>query len=94
MKESAEEFFINKISEFTISIKKERYCDNIIIIKDSEGYVVMYNRKNSYLYVDYEHVWSIFEKEYRMNYKDIQTFIIDMFLKHLNCRPEKPTWSV
>ena len=83
---TSEEFLISKLGSISVD-KKYPYG---IIFEDSEGYVVMYNRKNSYLYVDYTIIWSVFEKQYCMKYKDIQTFITNMMLKHLNWRPETP----
>jgi len=83
---SSEDFLISKLG--SVSLDKE-YPGNIII-KDSEGYTVMYNRKNHYLAVDYDHIWSVLEKQYCMDYTEIKEFITNMMLKHLNWRPETP----
>jgi hypothetical protein len=83
---TAEDFLISKLG--SVSLDKE-YPGNIVI-KDLDGFVVMYNRKNAWFYVDYTIIWSVFEKQYNMNYTDIQLFITNMFLKHLNWRPETP----
>jgi hypothetical protein len=84
--QTAEEFLISKLG--SVSLDKE-YPGNIII-KDLEGFVVIYNRKNNWFYVDYINIWSVFEKQYNMNYTDIQLFITNMMLKHLKWRPSTP----
>jgi hypothetical protein len=87
---TAEDFLISKLG--SVSLDKE-YPGNIII-KDLDGFVVMYNNKNIYLEVDYDNVWSILSKQYDMGYKDIQTFITNMMLKHLKWRPSTPEFNL
>ena len=86
MKTTAEEFLISKLGSISLDIKEK----GNIIFKDSEGFVVMYNRKNARLHVDYANVWSVLSNEYGMEYTEIQTFITDQMLKHLKWRPETP----
>ena len=83
-----EEFFLNELSKLTISIDK-KYPGNIVF-KDNDGYVVMYNRKNICLDVDYDSIWSVLEKKYGIQYYETQSFITYQMLKHLNWRPETP----
>ena len=50
----------------------------------------LFEINNSYIWINYPLAWSIFEKEYNMNYKDVQYFMKDMLLIHLKIDKTTP----
>jgi hypothetical protein len=84
---SLEEFFLSKLGSISLDSKNP----GNIVVKDLDDFVVMYNNKeNGYLAVDYNSIWSVFEKKYRLQPYEIESFITMLILKHLKWRISKP----
>ena len=82
MKLTAEERFMQIYKSLTLKRKIHLYVveeDKYYYIGhfyNDEGTILMeYNSKNEFLWCNYDLVWSIFEKEYGMNYDQIQALI-------------------
>jgi hypothetical protein len=75
--------------EWFLSILKDLNVGNIktdrIRYNNSKYYYWMFiDFKNGILWCNYLLIWSVLETKYNMNYTDIQSYIKDQVLKHLN----------
>ncbi len=50
-----------------------------------------YNQRNGYTWIRWSLIWSVFEKEYDMEYDEIELFMKDMLLTHLKIKETTPT---
>lgn len=66
------------------------YSGSISYVKGNDTYFE--HNKYKFLWCDYRLVWSVFEKEYNMNYHQIQAFIKVQVEKHLNIKDVTPDW--
>ncbi len=83
---SAEQWLLNFLSEpFEVKLTK-----GFITYYRDRQWVFQQDLKNGYLWCYYYKVCEIFEKEYSMQYTDIQTLIKDVVGKALNCEDLTP----
>jgi len=90
-KKTKEEVFLEMINGLTIdteTFKKER-PDSVFFIKDKKCFLEL---EKSNLWCDYHNIWSVFESQFGMNYKQIQGFIKDMVEEHLNMKGVTPSF--
>jgi len=88
-KKTKEEVFLEMINGLTIdteTFKKER-PNSKFFIKDKKCFLEL---EKSNLWCDYHNIWSVFESQFGMNYKQIQGFIKDMVEEHLNIKGVTP----
>jgi len=88
-KKTKEEVFLEMINGLTIdteTFKKER-PNSKFFIKDKKCFLEL---EKSDLWCDYDNIWSVFESQFDMNYKQIQGFIKDMVKEHLNMKGVTP----
>ena len=74
--------------------KKHHYYPNVTIWYKGDDWYFEQDEKNSYLYCQYDRVWSVFEREYGGNYTDIQSIIKSLMERHYNLGGLTPTTSV
>src|SRR5258706_5085543 len=67
-------FFDEILLNLQVKVDNEKYPDSIFLFNDDICYVEL-STKNYNLYCSYKYIWSIFEREFLMEYKDIQSFI-------------------
>ena len=86
--DKAENHFI-ELWNGTTNIIDGLYPNSIFLKKDG---VILFEQdlKDGWLICNFELVWSIFEKEYNMNYKEIQSFIKNILETRLNCKGLTP----
>ena len=78
---SAEQRFLDLWNECTIKFDFDKYPESIFLMKNDR---VIFEQDFKYgnLWVNYDLVWSVFEKEYSLNYVDIQSLIKGMVEIH------------
>ena len=63
----------------------EEYPNHIFFMED--GQVVFdYNKKNGYVYISYDKIWSFMESFFGLNYKEIQTLTKEWVEEHYKLR--------
>ena len=73
-------FLLNQLNNCEIKVNNE-YPNHIIYYKNDE--ILFYqDLKNGHLVLNYSKMWSIFISKYKMEYQEIQGFIINMMEKH------------
>ena len=73
----------------TIKIDKEGYPDSVFFFKDDECQFE-YDTANGHLWCRYSSIWSVFEKEYSMEYSEIQSLIKIQVEEHFKCKGVTP----
>ena len=64
--------FLNLFNDLESVQSEER--ENWILYRYKKGHNLMNcNRKNNYVYINYDEIWSFLEKKFRLNYDDIQS---------------------
>jgi len=63
--------------------KSDKYPDSIFW-KKNDRILLEQDFKNGWLHVNYNIIWSVFEKKYGYNYIDTQSFIKDVVGKYTN----------
>ena len=53
-------------------------------------WLIEQDEKRGYTFISYDRMWSIFEEEYIMKYKEIQSLMRILLLKHLKRERLKP----
>ena len=85
---SAEQWLLNYLSEpFEVKLTQ----GYITYYRDGQ-WVFQQDLKNKILWCYYHEVWRIFEKEYSMNYQDIQALHNKLVGKALNCEGFTPRY--
>ena len=74
-----------------IKIDKEKYPDSVFFFKSGECY---FEIEKQYLWCSYMDVWSVFEKEFSLNYNQIQALIKDAVEEHFKCKGLTPYYKV
>ena len=87
---SKEERFLQLIDGLTIKIDKEKYSDSIFFFKGNDYY---FEIEKTDIWCSYDQVWSVFKREYGMNYDGIQVFIKDMVERHFKMNGVTPFQS-
>ena len=81
-KPTAKEWLLNFLSQdFTVKFTK-RYITYYL----GDQWVYQQDFKNRYLWCYYYKVWEVFEKEYSMNYQQIQALQREVVGEALNCK--------
>lgn len=57
--------------------------DSVVLLKNGKRH---FEIKKQYLWCSYMNVWSVFEKEFSMNYDQIQALIKDVVEEHFKCK--------
>jgi len=88
-KKTKEEVFLEMINGLTIDTEtfKKSHPNSKFFIKDKKCFLEL---EKSDLWCDYDNIWSVFESQFDMNYKQIQDFIKDMVEEHLNMNGVTP----
>ena len=63
---------------------------NLIYLKKNGKKWFIQDLENKYLWCNYKIVWSVFEKEYNMNYEQIKAFIKNLLEIRLNLKEYTP----
>jgi len=88
-KPTPEEIFWQLCEGLTLKIDKEKYPNSTFLFKDDK-YFFEYDSKNRNLWCSYKHIWGVFEKEYSMQYSDIQSLIKLLVEEHFKCKGITP----
>lgn len=64
-------------------ISDDEYINSVIWTKNGVNYFEL-NKKTNKLWCDYDYVWNIFEKEFKMGYTEIKLFISRAMDKYFN----------
>ena len=63
--------FLNLFNDLESVQSEER--ENWILYRYKKGHNLMiYNRKNNYVYINYDDIWSVLESKFGLNYTEIQ----------------------
>jgi len=86
-----EQKFISIFEEYQICLLSNKNPKDWVLYYNKEGKcLIKHNKKNNITWIRYIYIWSIFEKEYNMNYEDIQSFMKDQLLKHFKIMGTTP----
>lgn len=58
-----------------------------------DKYVWEFDFKNNYLWLNYSSVWSVLEREYSLNYSNVQSLVKILVEDHFKCREVTPTFD-
>ena len=73
-----------------ITLKKDsRYPQSLFYYKDNR-ILMEQDWKNSYLWINYEKIWSFFESKFHLKYNEIQLFIQRYMEEYLNLKGFTP----
>jgi len=81
--------FMDIFNKLVIKYDKKQYPDSIFFFNDDICYMELYTKTND-LYCHYKHIWSVFEREYSMEYDDIQAIIKSQVEQHFKMKPITP----
>src|SRR5690606_38012308 len=81
---TVEERFWELVSDTTLKFDFVRYMNTIFGFRGDE-YVCEYDFKNNYLWLRYSTVWSVLEKEYDLNYGEIQSIVKNEVEEYFKC---------
>ena len=90
---STEERFWQLCEGLMIKTRKVKYKNSIFLFKNNVFYFE-YNSEKKYLWCSYEQIWSVFEKEYKMEYLAIQYFIKSQLQEYLKCNMVSPLFDL
>lgn len=82
-------FFDQLFLALQVKIDKDKYPNSIFFFNDDTIYMEL-DIKSRNLWCSYRYIWSIFEKEFSMEYNDIQLFIKSRVEEHFNSGPVTP----
>ena len=69
-------FFEEIFKKLQVKINKEQFPNSVFFFNEDIVYMELdVNSKERFLYCSYRYIWSIFEREFSMEYKDVQSFI-------------------
>lgn len=88
-KPTPEERFWQLCNGLEIKIDLEKYPNTIFFFK-GEDLWFEYEAETGYLWCRYLYVWSVFEKEYGMNYSKIKSLIKKQVENHFKCKEVTP----
>jgi hypothetical protein len=54
------------------SVQSEEYEDYVLYRYKKGHNIMIYNRKNDYVYINYDEIWSVLGNKFGLNYTDIQ----------------------
>lgn len=86
---TAGERFWELVSGTTVRFNFETYPNRIFGFRDDE-YVWEYDFKNNYLWLRYSTVWSVLEKEYDLDYSEIQSIVKNEVEEHFKRKGVTP----
>ena len=92
-KNGKEDLFLYLIEDLVIKIDKEKYPNSIFLFKNGEVWFEIYKRqdeKNGNIWCSNKHYWLVFEREYGLNYTEIQELTKDMVGKHFKLKELTP----
>ena len=81
---AAENFFVGFLNDHQIKVSDE-YPDLVFYVKNNKIFM-QYNKKNGDLRVEYDQIWSFFEKEYGYNYIEVNDLLKHLVYKHLKLK--------
>jgi hypothetical protein len=89
-KEEMEQWFKSLLNGLEIAINDNK-PKSVFYIKNSEIFFELYQgSEKTCFFCDYNLVWSIFEKKYKLNYYEIQAFIKRMIEQYLKLSKVTP----
>ena len=83
---SKEQRFLDLLTGCEIRIDKKKYPDSVFFRK---GGKIFFEIEKTKFWCSYYLVWAVFEKEYSMDFAEIQVFIKDMMEEHLKMGGDK-----
>jgi hypothetical protein len=88
---AAENFFVGFLNDCELKYTDE-YTDVVFYVKNDDIFMEL-EIKDGDLWVDYDNIWSIFEKKYKYNYLEIRELITHLMWKHLKLKDVTPNWQ-
>ena len=88
---TAAQRFWELVSGTKLKFDFEKYPNTIFGFRDGK-YVWEYDFKNNHLWLRYTTAWSVLQKEFGLNYNDIQSLIKSEVEKHFKCKGVTPGW--
>ena len=92
--ETPEKTAVERFLELTNNLIRkfdfEKEEKNIYFLNEKEEVIFNEDYKSGYLYCEHSLYWSFFEKEYGMNYDQIQAFTASLMEEHFNCKGLTP----
>ena len=88
-----EDVFLFLMEDTVSKIDEKEYPNYIFLFKEEKTLFEFYkiqDEKNGHFYCSYQHYWSVFEREYGLNYTEIQKFTKDMVEKHFKTKVLTP----
>src|SRR3990167_404659 len=83
-----EEFLLEKWKDMEIITKPQ--LPNSIFYKKDGAVIMEQDKKNDFMWVSYEHIWSVFYTRYELDYNQTQAFIKRMMRQHLKLESLTP----
>jgi hypothetical protein len=86
-----EEFFLqlSHINELDIKFNFIEYKDTLFYLYKNKC-LFDQDKKTMYFYINYDKIWSVFEKEFSLNYQEIKDFMSGMVEKHFKLKDYTP----
>ena len=63
----------------------EKYPDYIFFMKDG-GFIFYYNKKNGYVFISYDNIWSFLSSFFGLEYEEIQPLTKEWVEEHYKLR--------
>ena len=89
-KKTAEARFLELTNNLIRKFNYEKEEKNIYFLNEKGEVVFNEDYKIGYLYCRHSLYWSVFEKEYGMNYDQIKAFTASLMEEHFNCKGLTP----
>lgn len=88
-KPTKEQRFWGLINGLSVKVDFEKYPDSIFFFNKEECWID-YDIKRATLWIRYDKIWSVFEREYQMVFDSIQTFIKHLVEEHFELKGVTP----
>ena len=85
-----EQRFLDLVGDPIKKTDREKYPDITFFYTKDDKYLAEYDEKDRNLWINYDIIWSVFEKEYNMKDIDIRSFIKSMVEKHFKLKDVTP----
>ncbi len=88
---SKEEMFLELIDdlytgEYSVEITLEGRFKKIEFFNSKGEWFIDYHQEIKLVYISYNRIWSVFEKEYNMKYDEVKRFMKEMLLTRLKIK--------
>ncbi len=75
--------------DYSVKISIDGFPNRIEILDSKERWLIYYRDYFGCTFIRHSLIWSIFEKEYDMNYNEVRQFMKDMLLMYLKIKSKK-----